>query len=186
MLRRPALVLATIGCAAMLALAGCGKGSTSSSSANGASGPAVQTTTNAGGSTSFAKTKFLLHAGLAFGAFHHFIYKPFKAGDFKHPFLHKIALLEAGVAGAFVYHELKLAAKDVRSSKLLSALFSPITLVAARLAAIRSSLTGGHASAAQIDAVSSELDHVGGAAAAKGEAIGDLRPGLTQLANPPE
>jgi hypothetical protein len=32
------------------------------------------------GSVNFDKTKFVLHAGLGFGAFHHFIYAPYKAG----------------------------------------------------------------------------------------------------------
>lgn len=31
------------------------------------------------GSVPFDKTKFVLHAGLAFGAFHRFIYAPYKA-----------------------------------------------------------------------------------------------------------
>jgi hypothetical protein len=31
---------------------------------------------------SFAKTKFVLHAGLAFGAFHRYLYKPYQAGTF--------------------------------------------------------------------------------------------------------
>jgi hypothetical protein len=60
------------------------------------------------GKVTFDKTKFALHAGLAFGAFHHFIYGPFKAGG-----LHGVApLAKAGAAGLFTVHELKLAKAD--------------------------------------------------------------------------
>src|SRR5579871_5950614 len=53
----------------------------------------------------FPKTKFVLHAGLAFGAFHRYIYKPFKAGSFTGPDKVK-TIAKAAIAAAFVYHEL--------------------------------------------------------------------------------
>ena len=68
----------------------------------------------------FAKTKFLLHAGLAFGAFHRYIYKPFRAGVFSHPFLHKLSLIKAGLAVLFINHELRIAAIDVRAQPALA------------------------------------------------------------------
>ena len=64
----------------------------------------------------FAKTKFVLHAGLAFGAFHRWIYKPFKAGELSHPFRHKLVFVKALAAGAFVLHEVKLAREDAAHS----------------------------------------------------------------------
>lgn len=91
-----------------LAAAGCGSSKKSSSSS----------------SVGLAKTKFALHAGLAFGAFHHFIYKPVKAGDLKHPFSHKVALVEAGLAVPIVKHEVGLALHDAQSSPLLRKLVS--------------------------------------------------------------
>jgi hypothetical protein len=54
-----------------------------------------------------AKTKFVFHAGLAFGAFHHVIYGPFKAENFTHPLSHKAAVANAALAAKFVYHELE-------------------------------------------------------------------------------
>ena len=72
-------------------------------------GPAGAATTRSRGATpaavsqtSFAKTKFVIHAGLAFGAFKHFIYDPWKAGDFKKLFSHKIALAKAALAASGV------------------------------------------------------------------------------------
>ena len=56
----------------------------------------------------------MLHAGLAFGAFHRWIYKPAKAGDLSHPLEHKLTTVKAALAAAFVYHELKLALADAQ------------------------------------------------------------------------
>jgi hypothetical protein len=105
--RRRIAALSVIVVLGLAGLTACGSSSSSSSGANG-SAPA---TASQGGSTSFPKTKFLLHAGLAFGAFHHFIYKPFKAGQLTGGglFSHKLTKVEAGLAGLFAYHEVKLA-----------------------------------------------------------------------------
>jgi hypothetical protein len=151
-------------CVAGLGLAGCG--SKSSSTPVASSTPTIH----------FAKTKFLFHTGLAFGAFHHFIYEPFKAGDFKHPFLHKLTLVKAGLAALFVYHELKLAAQDVKASKLLSKLFAPITFLAAKIRSLASPITGGHASAADLGGANSSIDQIKGSAASAGQTITEASP----------
>ena len=70
-------LLSVVLAVAVLAAAGCG--SSSSSSTNGSS-----TTATAGAVSSTAR--FILHAGLAFGAFHRYIYKPLKSGALKNPF----------------------------------------------------------------------------------------------------
>ncbi|MDQ2896430.1 MAG: hypothetical protein M3Y09_12445 [Actinomycetota bacterium] len=158
-------------------VAGCG----SSSSNSSAGGSAVSSSSS--GTTHFAKTKFLLHAGLAFGAFHRYIYKPFRAGVFSHPFLHKLSLLKAGLAALFITHELKIAAVDVRSSKLLSRLFSPLTAVAAKLGALRSAITGGSVSASDIGGVQSQRSSIGSTASSHGQAIQDALPSAGQLAS---
>jgi hypothetical protein len=59
-----------------LALAGCGNATKTVSS----TGPNGQATTQTVPNVHFAKTKFVLHAGLAFGAIHRYIYKPLRAG----------------------------------------------------------------------------------------------------------
>ena len=79
------------------------------------------------GHVHFAKTKFVLHAGLAFGAFHRYIYKPYKAGDFTPVSSHKLTIVKAGAAGLFAYHEIKIALVDAQSSPTLSKLVSPLT-----------------------------------------------------------
>ena len=85
------------------------------------------------GKIHFATTKFVLHAGLAFGAFHHFIYKPLQAGDFKHPLQHKATLVKAGLAAVFAAHELKIAYKDAKASKPLSKLAGSLDALATKI-----------------------------------------------------
>ena len=97
-------LIAVLGVTLALVLAGCGSSSSSSSagaSSSAAPAAASGTTTN---TVKLAKTKFVLHAGLAFGAFHRWIYKPVKAGYLAHPLNHKLALVKGGVAAAFVLH----------------------------------------------------------------------------------
>src|SRR5947209_5672592 len=128
-------------------VAGCGS-SASSSSANGQP-PAAQTSTTT--TTHFAKTKFALHAGLAFGAFHRYIYKPYKQGKFSGGlFHHKLATLKAALAAAFAYHEVRLALNDARSSKILSSLLSPLLALQTKLTTLRSELQGGTVNPAEI------------------------------------
>ena len=96
----------------VLALAGCG------SSSNGSSTTSASTTqsTTAASPTHLATAKFVVHAGLAFGAFHHYIYEPLLKGEFKSLLHHKLAVLKATAAAVFVLHELKLATADAKAS----------------------------------------------------------------------
>jgi len=169
------VLLAVVGCIAAFGAAGCGSKSSSSTSAG--TTPATTSTTH------FAKTKFVFHAGLAFGAFHHFIYGPFRAGNFRHPLSHKTKVVEAALAGAFVYHELKLAANDVKSSKVLSKLFAPITIVANKVRGLGSSIKGGHDPSSEITSANSSLASIKSTAASNGQPITDQVPTASQLAS---
>ena len=60
-----------------------------------------QATTRTVPDVKFAKTKFVLHTGLAIGAFRRWIYKPWKAGTFKKGADGRTkALVKAAAAGA--------------------------------------------------------------------------------------
>lgn len=129
--RRWITVIGVLAVVLALAAAGCGSSKKSASSpSGGASAPSTH--------VEHAKTKFVLHAGLAFGAFHHFIYEPIKAGDLKHPFSHKFTLIKAGLAALFVKHELRLALHDAQSSPTLSKLVSPITALESKVNELKS------------------------------------------------
>ena len=146
--------------------AGCGSKSSTTSSA-----PAAQTTPT----THLAKTKFVLHAGLAFGAFHRYIYKPFKAGKFRGGLLHhKLATAKAALAAAFAYHEVKLALSDARSSKLLSTLLAPLLALQDRLNALTGRLRHGNADAATIDSAQGAASTIAAGSASAGQPVSDL------------
>ncbi len=147
---------------------GCGSSSSSSTGASAAS--TSQSTTT----TSFAKTKFVLHAGLAFGAFHRYIYKPFKAGAFSGGlFHHKLATLKAALAAAFAYHELNLALGDARSSKVLSTLLAPLLALQTKLVALKDRLKGGNVDATAIESANADTGSIAAQSSKAGQPIPD-------------
>lgn len=148
----------------VIALAGCGN---TSSSAGGSSG-------NAPAHVHFAKTKFLLHAGLAFGAFHRYIYKPFRSGGFTPPLRHKLAIAKAGAAALFAYHEIKIALIDAQSSALLSKLVSPLTALRTRLSSLGQHLHSGQLNPSAINGANGAVSKIGSLGASSGASIHDL------------
>jgi hypothetical protein len=153
----------------VLALAGAGCGSSSSATSGAANGSTTAT-------THFAKTKFVLHAGLAFGAFHRWIYKPAKAGDLSHPLAHKLTTLKAALAAAFVYHELKLALADAQADPTLSKLVAPITGLQNKLHSLAGSVKSGGASAADVSGLDSTISSIKGLASSAGQPIAEQTP----------
>ena len=101
-MRRP---LALIACLAVLVpaalLSGCGSDSKTVTTTN-ASG---QTTTRTVPDVKFAKTKFVLHTGLAIGAFRRYIYKPWKAGKFQKGADGRTTALVEGRSGRGVHQQ---------------------------------------------------------------------------------
>jgi hypothetical protein len=167
-MRYPVSLVAVVG---VLALAVVGCGSSNSSSSSSASAAASTTAT-----THLAKTKFVLHAGLAFGAFHRWIYKPAKAGDLSHPLEHKLTTVKAALAAAFVYHELKLALADAQSSPTLSKLVAPITALQNKLHSLAGSVKSGGASQSDVDGLDSTISSIKSQAAAAGQPITEQTP----------
>jgi hypothetical protein len=181
-MRRLSLLIVLLGCLAALGVAGCGS-SSSSSSVSSAVSSSAGTGTSTTGTSHVATAKFVLHAGLGFGAFHRYIYKPVKAGVLKNPLSHKAALVKAGLAAAFVYHELKLAAGDAKSSKLLNPVAVKIAAAAAAVKSLANPLRKGDANPSEIDNLNGELSQIKATAASNGSSISDKVPGLSQLAS---
>jgi hypothetical protein len=157
-----------------LALVGCGSSSSSSAGASGGSAAPASTATTS--TTKFAKTKFVLHAALAFGAFHRWIYKPAKAGTLRHPFEHPLTAAKAALAAAFIYHELKLALADAQADPTLSKLVAPITALQNRFHSLSGSVKSGGASAAQAGGIDSTISSVKAQSAASGQPITEQAP----------
>jgi hypothetical protein len=155
----PALVAVVLALSLAGGVAGCG-----SSSSSGSGTPHVH----------FAKTKFLLHAGLAFGAFHRYIYKPFKSGGFTPVTSHKLAIVKAGAAGLFAYHEIKIALVDAQSSSTLSKLVSPLTALQSKMSSLGSGLKSGKLDGSAISDANSSVSSIGSRSASSGASIKDL------------
>jgi hypothetical protein len=161
------------------AAAGCGSSSSGSSSSSAAA---------SGSSTAsvghLPTAKFVLHAGLAFGAFHRYIYKPFKAGSLTPgSFLkHKLTLVKAGLAGLFAYHELKLATADAKASPILSKLLTPVTALAAKLSTLGSSLKSGHLDPSSVESANTDISSLVGQAKQSGVSVPDQIPSAAQVA----
>jgi hypothetical protein len=145
MFRSKASTVVALLVALALVAGGCG----SSSSLSATSSPAAATgsaasATSTTGTVRLAKTKFVIHAGLAFGAFHRWIYKPIKAGELTHPLSHKLTTVKAALAAGFVYHELKLALTDAQSDPTLSKIVAPVTALQTKIKNLGSSVKGGN------------------------------------------
>lgn len=130
-----------------------------------------------------AVPKFIFHAGLAFGAFHHFIYLPFKAGKFTSGgFLSKLkTYVEAGAAALFVYHETKLALQDAQQNKLLKLVVAPLTAVVSLFNTIVSKVKGHNLDPATITSAESAVTSIENQAKQSGSSVSEAIPSAKQL-----
>jgi hypothetical protein len=108
------------------------------SSASASTGDGSTTDCPTSNTTSFAKTKFVAHAGLAFGVFHRYLYKPYRAGTFTSGGTRSkvLAFAKAGAAALFIKREVRLASEDVKANPTLC------KVVAAPLASLGDSISG--------------------------------------------
>ena len=175
--RRRLLALVLVAGLLGLVGAGCGSSSSSSSPAAGQGTSSAQTASNTTSSDiKLAKTKFVLHAGLAFGAFHRWIYKPIRAGYLHHPLSHKLALVKAGLAATFVYHELGIALRDAQASPTLSKLVSPITALQTRFHGLGGNIKSGQVSESDVNGLSDQISSVKQQSASAGQPITESTP----------
>jgi hypothetical protein len=168
---RTALVLPIV--LVCVLVAGCGSSGGGSAGAAGAGSTATASTTDCptSNTTSFAKSKFVLHAGLAFGTFHRYIYKPYKAGTFSKGADGRIsALVKAGLTGLFDKREIRLAYEDVQANPTLcKAIAAPLRKLADGFSSIGDKIKGGNTS--DIDSVESQISNVTKTSADNGDAI---------------
>ena len=152
-----------------LVLAGCGTKTVSSTGANG------QVTTQTVPNVHFAKTKFVLHMGLAFGAIHRYIYKPVRNGALRRGAPGRVRVLLKGAAAAvFAIHELKIARGDALSSNLLRPLANKIDGLGSKLSGLVSGLKTGSVPPAAILSSSAAANALGSASSRLGVGIKDI------------
>ena len=108
----------------------------------------IDTSCPATNTTAFAKTKFVLHSGLAFGAFHRYLYKPYQAGTFKKGASGRIvAFVKGGLAALFIKREVRLASDDVKANPTLcKAIAAPLGKIGNSMQAAFDKLKTGDAS----------------------------------------
>jgi hypothetical protein len=173
-MRQRITAIAIIGVLA-LAAASCGSSGSSASTSSGAQ-PASAATSSTTGHVRLAKTKFVLHAALAFGAFHRWIYKPAKAGTLQHPFEHPLTAAKAALAATFVYHELKLALADAQADRTLSKLVAPITALQDKFHSLTGSVKSGGVSSGDVSGLDSSISSIKSQAASAGQPITEQSP----------
>jgi hypothetical protein len=151
----------------------------------GASPPArVASITHTHPASILAVPKFVLHAGLAFGAFHHFLYLPFKAGKFTGGgfFSKSKTYIEGGLAALFVYHEVKLALADAQHNKALKLLVTPLTAAVALFSTLVAKVKAHKLDATSMTSAQAAVTMIETHAKTSGSAITEGVPSAGQLA----
>lgn len=190
--RRTAPVLAVL-LALSLVLTGCGSKSKTVSGATGGGSSQSQASTapQAGAGTgssaagtpdsgaqcpssntkTFAKSRFVLHTGEAFGAFHRYLYKPYKAGAFAKGSPGRIkGFAKAALAALFIKRQVRLASEDVKANpSLCKAIAAPLAQVGDGISGAVNKLKGGDPSG--ITDTNTAVSGIESSAAGKGVAV---------------
>ncbi|MEU3301060.1 MULTISPECIES: hypothetical protein [unclassified Streptomyces] len=171
-IRRAALAL-LVCCALVLGTAACG----GDDEAGGGASP-----TSSAEKQKFAKTRFVANAGLAAGATYQWIVKPYREGKFKKGADgQKVALVKAGLAGAFAYNRLKAASNNAKGDPLLSKAVAPITAGIESLKGLGTKLRKGQANESDVGAFEDVITNIKNAGKSAGAEVKDKVPSATQL-----
>jgi hypothetical protein len=174
MFRKSAIALSIV---LLVFTAACSTKSPSASSAAAVGVPVSARTGTAGCPThntrSFAKTRFVLDAGLAAGAFKKWIYTPYEHGAFKKGANGRVtAIAKAAVAGAFAVSRL-LAAKTnaMANPALCKVAVAPMQKLTTAIKGLVVKGKGGNLNASDVEAGDGALNQFRSAAARAGAAV---------------
>jgi hypothetical protein len=169
-MKRSVALVATLALVVFLA-AGCKSSATSAASSSPSAAATAVATSCPSHATGFAKTKFLTHAALGFGAFHRYIYKPYRAGTFRSGAHGRLsAFIKAGLAALFIKREIRLAGLAAQKSPALCKIvLTPLRTVSETIQAAVSKLKGGDTSG--VSDVQSAITQVKSGAAGQGATI---------------
>jgi hypothetical protein len=156
-----------------LATSGCAGKTVAITSANGS------VTSRTVPDVHFAKTKFVIHMGLAFGAFHRYVYKPYRAGAFRSGAQGRLrAFLKAASGAVFAVHELRTARDDALSDSRLRPLAEKVEGLLGKLTSLGVSLKGGALHPAAIESAAAGVTSLGAASGGLGARIKQVAPAL--------
>lgn len=104
----------------------------------------------------FDKTRFLLHLGFAYFAFHHWVWKPYKAHKLGR--LHLVTTIKAGLALLFAYHEVKVAYGIAKGSKskTLQLIIAPMNKLGDAFHAVGNKLKKGDVSNSDLNSLNTQ------------------------------
>ena len=123
------------------------------------------------------KTRFVAHLGIAYFAFHHWVWKPYKAGSFATGAPHRTKdIIKGGVALLFAVHEVKVA-DDIAhksSSPLLHKLVAPLDNLSAGFSNLGTNLKGGHFNPQDVEQMNTNVNGFNAQSTAAGAAIKDV------------
>ena len=168
------LLTVCVALAAALVASGCGDKTVTTTDSSG------QASTRTVPNVHLAKTKFLLHTGLAFGSIKRWIITPYTEGAFKPGAPgRKKALAKAAASGTFAVNELRLARKAALSDDKLRSLADQLGSLTDQASALLPSLASGTLNPASLIGLGGSLAGLAALAKQAGVPITDqLPPGL--------
>jgi len=123
------------------------------------------------------KTRFVAHLGVAYFAFHHWVWNPYKQGAFTEGAPHRTAaIVKGGIALLFAVHEVKVAKKiaDKSSDPLLQKLDQSLGTLTDNFGTIGQKLKSGSFNAKDLEALGGVAALVTSQASAHGINIKDI------------
>ena len=123
------------------------------------------------------KTRFVLHLGVAYFCFHHWVMQPYHDGAFASGAPHRIAAItKGGLALLFAVHEVHVAQEIAAKSNdpLLKKLNGETVALSAAFLAIGQRLRAGHFNPSDIGSLESQASSLGHDASANGVNIKDV------------
>lgn len=138
--------------------------------------PAVQSTTQSHAQL-FNRTRFVVDLGVAFFAFHHWCYNPYKAHAFDKSAPHHVKdIIKCGVALLFTVNRVRAAQKaaNTSSSKTLKLLVTPINKLGDAFTSVGTKLKAGTYNPLDLFNLNRSVTAIGAAAAAGGSKIKDV------------
>lgn len=123
------------------------------------------------------KTRFLAHLGVAYFAFHHWVLKPYEAGDFAQGAPHRTKdLVKGGLALLFAVHEIHVSEKIAQHSKdpLLQKLDAGLGSLTGSFESLGRRMKSGTADPQGITQLQGQTTQLNSAATAAGAPIKDV------------
>ena len=145
----------------------------SSSSSTPAAAPASQTASSAGtqgaspascasvGTRKIPKARLLADLALTYGAFHRYLYKPYKAGAFRKGANGRTkAIIKAGLATAVILKLLSNAKKNAEADPALCKYVPTMDTIKASLSTLAAKIRGGTATSSDADSTNSLFEQL--------------------------